>query len=39
VVDFPGEDGGNLAHHLLGWVAATGEMGPWSETAGATIGA
>ena len=39
VADFPGEDGGKTAHYMLRWVATTGEKGPWSETATATIGA
>ncbi|MCK4341889.1 MAG: hypothetical protein KAY37_09230 [Phycisphaerae bacterium] len=39
VVDCPGEGGGKTAHYMLRWVATTGEKGPWSETASATIGA
>jgi len=39
VADFPGEAGGKTAHYMLRWVATTGEKGPWSETASATIGA
>ena len=39
VVDYPGEDAGKTAHYMLRWVATTGEKGPWSETASATIGA
>jgi hypothetical protein len=39
VADYPGEDGGKTAHYMLRWVATTGEKGPWSETASATIGA
>lgn len=35
----PGEDGGKTAHDMLRWTATTGEKGPWSETASATIGA
>ena len=31
--------GGKTAHYTLRWVATTGEKGPWSETASATIGA
>ncbi len=31
--------GGKTAQCLLRWVATTGEKGPWSETASATIGA
>ena len=37
--EFPGTDGGRTAHYMLRWVATTGEKGPWSETASATIGA
>ena len=37
--EFSGEDGGKTAHYMLRWVATTGEKGPWSETASATIGA
>ncbi len=37
--EFPGTDGGKTAHYMLRWVATTGEKGPWSETASATIGA
>ncbi len=36
--EFSGEDGGQTAHYMLRWVATTGEKGPWSETASATIG-
>ena len=39
LVDYPGEDGGKTAHYMLRRVATTGEKGPWSETARATIGA
>ncbi len=39
VVDYPGEDGDKTAHYMLRWVATTGEKGPRSETASATIGA
>jgi hypothetical protein len=38
-LDFAGADGGKNAHYLLRWVNPTGEKGPWSETATATIGA
>ena len=38
LVDYPGEDGGKTSHHVLRWVATTGEKGPWSETASPTIG-
>ena len=37
--DYGGEDGGKTAHYMLRWVNTTGEKGPWSETASATIGA
>lgn len=37
--DFDGADGGENAHYVLRWVNPTGEKGPWSETATATIGA
>jgi hypothetical protein len=36
-LDFAGADGGKNAHYLLPWVNPTGEKGPWSETATATI--
>lgn len=39
VLDFDGTDGGKNAHYILRWVNPTGEKGPWSETATATIGA
>ena len=32
-------DGGQTAHYMLRWVSTSGEKGPWSETASATIGA
>ena len=38
VNDFGGADGGKNAHYLLRWVNPTGQKGPWSETATATIG-
>ena len=38
-LDFAGADGGKNANCLLRWVNPTGEKGPWSETATATIGA
>ena len=31
--------GGKTEHYLLRWLSTRGEAGPWSETAGATIGA
>jgi len=39
VAHYSGADGGQTAHYMLRWVATTGEKGPWSETASATIGA
>lgn len=38
-VEYPGSNGGQLAHYMLRWVTATGLKGPWSETASVTIGA
>ena len=38
-LDFAGTGGGKNAHYMLRWVNPTGEKGPWSETATATIGA
>jgi len=38
-LDFAGADGGKNANYLLRWVNPTGEKGPWSETATATVGA
>ena len=38
MVDYPGEDDGKATHYMLRWVGTTGEKGPWSETAIATIG-
>jgi hypothetical protein len=32
-------DGAKNAHYLLRWVNSTGQKGPWSKTATATIGA
>lgn len=37
--DFPGADGGAIAHYMLRWVSTRGDKGPWSATASATIGA
>lgn len=37
--DFDGADAGKTAHYMLRWVSTTGEKGPWSETASATVGA
>ncbi len=39
VAHYSGADGGQTAHYMLRWVNTTGEKGPWSETASATIGA
>ncbi len=39
VAHYNGADGGVTAHYMLRWVSTTGEKGPWSETASATIGA
>ncbi len=39
VIAYRGEDGGKTAHYMLRRVGTTGEKGPWSETASATIGA
>jgi hypothetical protein len=39
VADYPGEDAGKTAHYMLRWVSTSGEKGPWSETASATIAA
>ena len=38
VVDYDGADGGLTAHYMLRWLSTRGEVGPWSETASATIG-
>jgi hypothetical protein len=35
----PGADANKLAHYMLHWESARRETGPWSQTAGATIGA
>ena len=39
LANFDGADAGKTAHYMLRWVSTTGEKGPWSETAIATIGA
>lgn len=39
VLDFAAEDGGKTAYYWLRWVNPTGERGPWSEQAAATIAA
>lgn len=38
-VDFESQQGGKTAAYLVRWVSATGEPGPWSETATATVAA
>jgi hypothetical protein len=37
--DYAGAQGGKPGHYMLRWVSTTGEKGPWSETASATVGA
>ncbi len=37
--EYPGGDGGKMAHYMLRWINTRGETGPWSETVSATIGA
>jgi hypothetical protein len=37
LAEFPETDAGKMAHYMLRWVANSGEKGPWSETAAATI--
>jgi hypothetical protein len=37
--DYDGADANKTAHYMLRWVNTTGDKGPWSETASATIGA
>jgi hypothetical protein len=39
VLNFPVADGGKTAYYWLRWVSPTGERGPWSEQAAATIAA
>jgi hypothetical protein len=39
VLDFDATDGGKTAYYWLRWVNPTGERGPWSEQAAATIAA
>ena len=39
VADYPGANGGQMAHYWARWVSSNGEKGPWSDTASATIGA
>jgi len=37
VAEYDGDDAGKTAQYMLRWALAGGEMGPWSETASATI--
>ena len=37
VADYPGEDGGQTAHHMLRWDSTSTEMWAWSETASGAI--
>ena len=39
VADFAGADANKVAHYMLRWESTRGAVGPWSETASATIGA
>lgn len=39
VMNFPAEDGGKTNYVWMRWVSPTGERGPWSEQAQATIAA
>ena len=39
VLSFESPRGGMQAHYLARWVNRTGAMGPWSETASATVAA
>ena len=39
VANFDGADGNKVAHYMLRWESTRGDVGPWSETASATIGA
>jgi hypothetical protein len=39
MLNFPAEHGGKTAYYWLRWVSPTGERGPWSEHAQATIAA
>ena len=39
VLNFPSEDGGKINYVWMRWVSPTGERGPWSEQAQATIAA
>jgi hypothetical protein len=37
VAEYDGDDAGKTAHYMLRWAMSSNEMGPWSETASATI--
>ncbi|NUQ46715.1 MAG: hypothetical protein HUU22_11860 [Phycisphaerae bacterium] len=37
--DYDGAQGSKPAHYMLRWVNSRGEVGPWSATVTATIGA
>lgn len=39
IVNFDASDGGKTAYYWLRWVSPTGQRGPWSEQAAATIAA
>ena len=39
LVEHSSEHAGQAAHYWVRWVSTRGEVGPWSETASATIGA
>ena len=39
VASFDGADANKVAHYMLRWESTRGDVGPWSETASATIGA
>ena len=39
LAQFDGADANKVAHYMLRWENTRGELGPWSETASATIGA
>ncbi len=39
VADFNGADANKVAHYMLRWESTLGDVGSWSETASATIGA
>ena len=39
VTNIDGADGNKVAHYMLRWKSTRGDVGPWSETASATIGA